>query len=93
MRRGWTHHGFAPLECASPVEVLSLGPKRAKVRLIHRLRWNRKWFQKGSVRYVPSDCIGVNPNFRALIGVGRGMFVAQAEHEARAIMKRWEAKP
>lgn len=91
MKRGWMHHqGLFGM--ASPVEVLSKGPKRARVRLVHRLRWNRKWIEAGTVRTVPADCLGDAPWPGALIGVGRSRFVPQPKPEARAMVKRWGAK-
>jgi hypothetical protein len=80
--RAWLHLGGL-FPTATPVRVLSRGPKRARVRLVHRLRWNRKWLAAGSTRYVPSDALGAYPNRNALVGIGRGVFIRQDSRAGR----------
>jgi len=90
MKRGWMHH-TGLFTMATPVEILSRGPKRSRVRLVHRLRWNRKWIEAGTIRLVPSHCLSDSPWAGALIGVGRSRFIPQEKPAAVAMVKRWAA--
>lgn len=87
MTRAWLHTGSL-FTTATPVRVLSQGRKRARVQLVHRLRWNGKWFAAGSTRYVPTFAIGT-PSSDALVSVGRGRFARQDSASGRAALKRW----
>jgi hypothetical protein len=77
---------------ATPVLVLDRGLKRARVRLVHRLRWNRQWFEAGSTRYVPVTALGDAPWLGYLVGVGRGRFVPPMKPVAVAAVLRHASK-
>lgn len=86
--KSYLHHSGIVSDLATPVTVLARGPKRAHVRLIHRLRWNREWFPAGSTRYVPSDCLGEQPSAGALVSIGLGVFVRQDSAQGRKVVSR-----
>jgi hypothetical protein len=86
--KAWLHFGGMIPTCA-PVRVLAKGPKRARVKLVHRLRWNRKWYRAGSTRYVPTWALAGVPGRGYMVGVGRGHYVNPRSVEARAVVKRW----
>jgi hypothetical protein len=88
MTRAWLHFG-SMFFMAAPVRVLSKGPKRARVKLVHRLRWNGKWYPAGSTRYVPTWALAGVPGRGYMVGVGRGHYVKRNSQEARAAAKRW----
>lgn len=89
MTRAWLHHSALFTTLATPVRVLSSGPKRARVRLVHRLRWEGKWAPAGSTRYVPVYALGALPNASALVGVGRGRFVRRDSYSAECAILKW----
>ena len=43
------------------VDILSRGPKRAKVRLRVSAHLGRRWFDKGTVKHVPADAVTTTP--------------------------------
>lgn len=90
MTRAWLHFGGMIPTCA-PVRVLTKGPKRARVKLVYRLRWNRKWYPAGSTRYVPTWSLSGAPGTDCMVSVGRGRFVNPRSDEARSAVKRWSA--
>jgi hypothetical protein len=92
LQRAWMHHGGAPFGCASPVIVLSRGPKRSHVKLVQQLRWNRKWCLAGSTRYVPTYCLGDVPWPGHLIAVGHSTFVPANQARAKRAVERWSGK-
>lgn len=57
-----------------PVEVLSRGPKRARVRACHRYRFRRKWVERGSTFYVDSGCLSDKPWRDSMVSRGGGRF-------------------
>lgn len=59
---------------ATPVHVLSQGPKRSRVRLRHLLRWNRKTLPAGTTRYVPTESLGNKLHPGVLLSRGRGVY-------------------
>jgi len=91
MTRAWLHH-CGLLSLATPVLVLSCGPERARVRLVHRLRWERKWYPAGSTRYVPSYALSDRPRNGYLVSVGNSRFVLPMKPEAIAMVKRHSRK-
>lgn len=88
VERAWVHHSGSLFRYASPVDVLSRGPVRARVRLLHALRWNRKDFPAGSTRYVPSHCLGEKPWRHYLVSVGHNCYVPQTSKEGRKAVRR-----
>lgn len=85
--RAWLHH--RGLFCmATPVDVLTRGPKRARVRLRHSLRWNRKDFAAGSTRHVPAYALGEKPWPGSLVSVGRNRYVPQMTPQGRKAVAR-----
>ena len=87
LQRAWMHHSSG---LASPVRVLSRGPKRAHVKLVQQLRWNRKWYLAGSTRYVPADSLGSAPGAGCLIAVGHSTFVPAGNPRAKRAIERWK---
>lgn len=91
VERAWLH--FSGIAwTATPVEVLSRGPKRARVRLLHRLRWRRKWAEAGSTRYVPAESLGATPSAGHMVSVGYSTFLDPKSPRARAAVKRWHGE-
>lgn len=88
LQRAWMHHDGL----ASPVRVLSRGPKRAHVQLVQQLRWNRKWYLAGSTRYVPTHCLGDVPWPGCLVAVGHSTFVPPDKAIAKRAVGRWSGK-
>lgn len=87
-KRAWLHHSGSVFRYASPVDVLARGPKRARVRLRHALRWNRKDYPAGSTRYVPTYALGDKPWPLYLVSVGRNRYVPQDSIEAAKAVSR-----
>ena len=90
MTRAWLHIGGTFARCV-PVEVLSHGPKRSRVRLTQRLREKAKWSEAGSTRHVPTWALGPVPGDGYLVSTGRGGFVGANDPRARAEIKRWSS--
>lgn len=85
--RAWLHtRGLFVL--ATPVDVLSRGPKQARVRLRHSLRWNRKNYPAGSERTVPLYALGERPWATVLVSVGRNQYVPQTSPRGRKAVAR-----
>lgn len=64
---------------AYPVELLSLGPKRAKVRARHKMRFvgSKRDYPAGTERTVPSDALGASPWAGYYVSQGGGRFRPQ----------------
>src|SRR6478752_178632 len=92
MTSAWLHMDGLFGGLATPVRVLSRGPKRSRVRLVHRLRWSRKWFEAGSTRYVPTESLALRPGPSCMIGVGRGVFVPPDSPRAAEAVRRHSEK-
>lgn len=73
--RHWLHMiGFLGA-WAYPVQVLSRGPKWARVRLLHKTRRGRRWYPRGSEwSRVPVACLRECPIDGALVSKGGGRF-------------------
>lgn len=73
--------------CGSPVVAISKGPRRARVRLQHKRRWNGKWLEAGSVVSVPSWALSKMLGFD-MVSVGNGVFVRADSKRGRAAIER-----
>lgn len=85
--RAWLHHGGL-VTCATPVDVLSSGPKQARVRLRHALRWNGETLAAGVVRHVPVTALGAKPWPYSMVSVGRCTYVPERSARGRRAVAR-----
>lgn len=75
-KRRWLHYGISAFIFAVPVRIISSGPKRTRMKLLHGCRMNGRVRRAGDVVSAPTGCVADMPSMLlTYVSVGRMRFV------------------
>jgi hypothetical protein len=69
--RAYLHTTSWAGDFAYPVELLSRGPKRCRVRLLCAVAIGKRWYDSGTVKHPPTSAIALEAREGASVQKGR----------------------